>query len=124
MRHNQDTAPPDSAASSRLGMRHWVIGAIACVAVVWSAAAFVQEAYLSHKLSQQASALRDQNTLITGQNQAYRKDIQGITSGTAAEEEARQNGYSRSSERVYLVTITPNPSPSPSPSASPPRHSP
>ncbi|HYM67633.1 MAG TPA: hypothetical protein VEW68_10095 [Patescibacteria group bacterium] len=95
------------------------------IAVIWAAIAFVQEAALSHKLSQQAAALRDQNAVIAAQNRAYSKDVQGITSGTADEEEARQNGYARPNERLYLVTITPSPSapPSPSPSASP-RHSP
>jgi len=107
-------------------MRHAVIGAAVGVALIWAAVAFVQEAALSHKLSQQAAGMRNQNAMIASQNQAYRRDVQGITSGTADEEEARQNGYAKSTERLYLVSIAPSPSPSPNPSPSSPapRHSP
>jgi hypothetical protein len=124
MRQTQDTAPPDSVPTRRLGVRHAIIGVAAGVAMVWAGLAFVQEAALSRRLSGQAAALREQNALIAAQNQAYRKDIQGITSGSAGEEEARQNGYAKPSEHLYLVNLTPSPSPSPSPSSSPPRPSP
>jgi hypothetical protein len=86
--------------------------------VAWMAFAYAQEAYLAHRLSQQASDLRHQNTLIAAQNQGYHKDIQAISNGAADEEEARLNGYSRPSERLYLVTA-PSPPASPSPSARP-----
>jgi len=36
-----------------------------------------------------------------------------MTSGAANEEEARQNGYARAGERVYLITEAPSPSPTP-----------
>jgi hypothetical protein len=84
--------------------------------------AYAQEAYLSHKLGQQESDLRQQNALIGEQNQGYHRDIQAITTGAADEEEARLSGYSRPQERVYLVTAPPSPTPpavSPSPKASP-----
>ena len=126
MRQSQATPAPDAVPTSRFGLRHAVIGAVIGVAVLWAAVAFAQEATLSHRLSQQAASLRNENSVIAAQNQAYRKDVQGITSGTADEEEARQNGYARPNEHLYLVTITPSPSPppSPSPSSTAPRHSP
>ncbi|MFI5282022.1 MAG: septum formation initiator family protein [Candidatus Dormibacterales bacterium] len=104
---------------------HWVsarraaYAVVICFALVWGGGAFAQEAYLSHKLNQQVAQLRTQNQVLAEQNQAYGKDVQGISSGSAGEEEARLNGYSRPNEHVYLVTVTPSPSPSPSPTSSP-----
>ena len=80
----------------------------------------VQEAFLVHRLGQQVSDLRRQDALIGAQNQGYHKDITAITSGAASEEEARLNGYSRPSEKLYLVNGTPSPAaPKSTPSASP-----
>ena len=100
-------------------MRQAVVLVVAGVALVWAGVAFAQEAYLSHRLSQQVSDLRNQNAEIAAQNAGYRKDVQGLTSGTADEEEARLNGYARPHEKLYLVTTPPSPSPNPSPRPSP-----
>jgi cell division protein FtsB len=89
--------------------------------LAWAGVAFAQEAYLSHRLSQQVYDMRKQNADIAAQNTGYRKDVQGLTSGTADEEEARLNGYAKPNEKLYLVTTPPSPSPSPSAS---PSHSP
>jgi hypothetical protein len=109
--------------TSAFGVRHAVVIAVVLVALIWAGVAFAQEAYIGNKLSQQAADLRHQNGVIAAQNQGYKKDVQAITSGTADEEEARLNGYSRPQERLYLVTAPPTPSPTPpataSPSASP-----
>jgi cell division protein FtsB len=91
----------------------------ALVAFVWAGAAFAQEAYLSHKLSDQVSHLRKQNSEITGQNAGYRKDVDALKSGVANEEEARLNGYARPNEKLYLVTAPVSPSPTPGASVSP-----
>ncbi len=69
--------------------------------------AFVQEAYLSHQLSQQALVLRQQNAAIQAQNGGYSRDIQALMSGAGSEEQARLNGYARSDEKVYLVGAPP-----------------
>ena len=112
--------------TSAFGVRHAVVIAVVLVALIWAGVAFAQEAYIGNKLSQQAADLRHQNATIAAQNQGYKKDVQAITSGTADEEEARLNGYSRPQERLYLVTAPPTPSPTPpataSPSASPKAH--
>ena len=104
-------------------MRHAVTSIVFLVVAIWVGYAFAQEAYLSHKLSQQAADLRHQNVVIASQNQGYKKDVQAITSGSANEEEARLNGYAKPNERTFLVTTPPSPSPTPaaSPSA-PPTH--
>ena len=102
-----------------LGLRHAVVIAVVLVGVAWAGVAFAQEGYLGHKLNQQVADLRKQNAILAIQNQGYRKDVLGITSGSAAEEEARLNGYARPSERLYLVTAIPSPSPTPPASASP-----
>jgi len=86
------------------------------LALAWAGVAFAQEAYVGHKLSQQAADLRQQDAVLAAQNQGYRKDVQAITSGAANEEEARLNGYAKPQERLYLVTAPPSPVPSPSPS--------
>ena len=78
-----------------------------------------QEAFVSHRLLQQAADLRHQNVVIAAQNQGYKKDVQAITSGSANEEEARLNGYAKPNEHTYLVTTPPSPSPTPPASAAP-----
>ena len=101
------------------GVRQLVIFLVAAVGLAWAGVAFAQEAYLSHLLSQQVSDMRKQNAEIAAQNSGYRKDVQGLTSGTADEEEARLNGYAKPNEKLYLVTTPPTPSPRPLPSHSP-----
>ena len=93
-----------------------MIAAIVFVALVWAGVAFVQEAALSHRLSQQVSDLRKQNAAISAQNAGYKKDVQALTNGAADEEEARLNGFARPNEKTYLVA---SPSPSAPAAASP-----
>jgi hypothetical protein len=122
MRHSKAMVAAGNVRGSAFGMRRaLLIGALLLLGL-WTAFAFAQEAYIGHKLSQQAADLHRQNMVLAAQNQGYRKDVQAITSGTASEEEARLNGYARAQERVYLVTVAPSPSPaSPMPSAAPSR---
>ena len=118
MRHSKALTVAGSVRTSLFGMRTLVLLVIAGAVLVWAGIAFAQEAYLSHRLSQQVSDLRRQNAEIAAQNAGYKKDVQALSSGTADEEEARLNGYARPNEKLYLVT-TPSPSPSPSPRPSP-----
>ena len=104
-----------SVRTNSFGVRKTVVGLAAAAALVWAGIAFAQEAYIGHKLSQQVSDLRKQNTEIAAQNAGYRKDVQGLTNGTADEEEARLNGYAKPNEKTYLVTTPPSPSPNASP---------
>jgi cell division protein FtsB len=119
MRFSKAIVAGGTLRTSAFGVRHAVIAMIALVAFVWVGAAFAQEAYLSHKLSDQVSNLRKQNSLLVGQNAGYRKDVAALKSGVANEEEARLNGYARPNEKLYLVTAPVSPSPSTAPSASP-----
>src|SRR6202140_3592139 len=119
MRYNRAIVASGTLRSNTLGVRRAVMIAVVLVALVWAAIAFAQEAFIGHKLSQQVADLRHQNVVLAAQNQGYKKDVQGITSGTANEEEARLNGYSKPQERLYLVTAAPSPSPTPASSASP-----
>jgi cell division protein FtsB len=119
MRNSKVLVAAGSVRTGGLSMRHVVTSAVFLVVAIWVGYAFAQEAYLSHKLSQQAADLRHQNTVLASQNQGYRKDVQAITSGSANEEEARLNGYAKPNERTYLVTTPPSPSPTPSAAASP-----
>ena len=93
----------------------FLLAALALLAgwIVW---AFAQELYLSYQLSRQASELRSQNAALQVANEGYRRDIAAVSSGAAAEEEARLNGYSRSDEKLYLVS-----SPASQPARSPAR---
>jgi cell division protein FtsB len=119
MRNSRVMVASGTLRTSAFGVRHAVVIAVVLVALIWAGIAFAQEAYIGHKLSQQVADLRHQNVVLAAQNQGYKKDVQGITSGTADEEEARLNGYSKPQERLYLVTAAPSPSPTPAPSASP-----
>ena len=71
---------------------------------VWMIGSFAQEALLSQGLERQASGLRERNAALAAQNAAYGRDIDVMSSGAGAEEEARLNGYARSDEKVYLVS--------------------
>jgi cell division protein FtsB len=116
--NNKAVAATGTLRSKSIGARQLVVLTIAAVAIVWAGIAFAQEAYVSHKLSQQAADLRQQNAQLAAQNAAYKKDVQTITSGDAAEEDARLNGYAKPNERTFLVA-PPTPSASPSPTARP-----
>src|SRR2546430_10384256 len=118
MRHSRALTVAGSVRTSSFGLRKMVLLIAAAIVLVWVGIAFAQEAYLSHRLSQQVSDLRRQNAQIAAQNGGYQKDVQALTSGTADEEEARLNGYAKPNEKLYLVTTPPSPSPSPSASPS------
>jgi cell division protein FtsB len=119
MRQSKALTAVGTVRTNAFGMRQLVVLVVGGVALVWGGIAFAQEAYLSHKLSQQVSDLRRQNAEIAAQNAGYKKDVQALQSGTADEEEARLNGYARPNEKTYLVTTQPSPTPSPRPSPSP-----
>jgi cell division protein FtsB len=116
MRYSKVIVATGSVRSGAFGVRHVLLFAVVALAVLWAGVAFAQEAYVGHKLSQQAADLRQQNTVLAAQNQGYHKDVQALTSGAADEEEERLNGYAKPQERLYLVTAAPSPVPSPSPS--------
>jgi cell division protein FtsB len=120
MRYSKVIVATGTVRSGAFGVRHALLFAVVALAVLWAAVAFAQEAYVGHKLSQQAADLRHQNAVLAAQNQGYHKDVQALTSGSANEEEARLNGFARPQEHLYLVTAAPSPvaSPSPSPHAS------
>lgn len=103
-----------SVRTTSFGVQHIVIALIGSVALVWAGVAFAQEAYVSHRLSQEVSDLRRQNAGIAAQNAGYKKDVQALTNGGGDEEEARLNGFAKPNEKTYLVAPA-NPSPSPSP---------
>lgn len=119
MRYSKVIVASGTVRTNALGLRHAVVIAVVAVGVIWAGVAFAQEAYIGHKLNQQVTDLRKQNTNLAAVNQGYRKDVQAITNGSADEEEARLNGYARPNERLYLVTAVPTPSPVPAASPSP-----
>ena len=89
-------------------------------AALWMAWAFAQEAWTAHRLSAQVAALHQQNAALASQNQSYARDISTVQSGGASEEVARENGYAKPGEHVYVVasptpagtggTVVPRPS--------------
>jgi len=119
MRNSKVLVASGTVRTGGLSMRHLVILAVIAVVAIWVGYAFVQEAYLSHKLSSQAADLRHKNTVLAAQNQGYKRDVQAITNGSADEEEARLNGYAKPNERTFLVTTPVSPSPTPPAKASP-----
>src|SRR3979490_1663914 len=124
MRYTKAIVAGGTLRTNAFGMRHAVVTSVILAASVWAGVAFVQEAYIGHRLTQQVVDLRKQNSLLAAQNNGYHKDVQAITSGAADEEEARLNGYAKPQERLYLITAAPSPSPTPMapPPASPKAH--
>ncbi|HYW26864.1 MAG TPA: hypothetical protein VE953_22035 [Terriglobales bacterium] len=90
----------------RLTHQTFLLAAMA-VFGLWMVGSLIQELSLNRSLSQQAAALSDRNAALRSTNDAYRKDIGSVTSGAAAEEEARRDGYARSNEKLYLITTPP-----------------
>jgi cell division protein FtsB len=72
-------------------------------AALWMVWAFGQEAWAAHRLNAQAADLRQANAALAAQNQAYARDIATVQSGAASAEVARQNGYAKPGEHVYVV---------------------
>jgi cell division protein FtsB len=107
---NKPTTAAGTIRVTAFGLRQTVVLIAAGIALIWGIVAFAQEAYISHRLSQQVSELRQQNAQIAAQNAGYQKDIEALTNGSADEEEARQNGFARPNEKVFIIT-TPSPSP-------------
>lgn len=107
---NKPTTAAGTIRVTAFGFRQTVILIAAGLMLLWGIVAFAQEAYISHRLSQQVTDLRKENANIAAQNDGYRKDVAAITNGTADEEEARINGFARPNERVFIVT-TPSPTP-------------
>jgi cell division protein FtsB len=96
----------------RLSHQTFLLAAMAIVGL-WLVGSLVQELSLNQSLNQQAATLQDQNASLRTTNGAYRKDIGAVTSGAAAEEEARRDGYARSGEKLYLVGTPPPSTPEP-----------
>ena len=113
MRHRNNAASVQTA--SRRASRSSEVLVLGCllIAGVWIAYSFAQEVILSHHLSQQAYSMRMQNQTLQAENSGYQRDIAGVASGAAAEEESRINGYVRSDERIYLVSAPPANTPAP-----------
>jgi cell division protein FtsB len=99
-----------------------VLGVLALV-FLWLVVSLGQELYLDLQLAHQVAELRKSNAEMEAANQSYQRDIAASMAGAAAEEEARQNGYARPDERLYLIgSPAPDPSPwspTPGPSSSP-----
>jgi cell division protein FtsB len=77
----------------------------------WALYSLAQESYLSFQLNQQAAQLKRQNDELAAQNDGYRRDTLALQSGSAAEEDARLNGYAKPDEKVYLVGPPPSAAP-------------
>jgi len=98
----------------RLSHQAILLGVMALIGL-WMIGSLVQEISLDRSLSHQASQLREQNATIAATNQGYQRDIGAVTSGAAAEEEARKDGYARSDEHLYIVATPHPPTPPPHP---------
>src|SRR5437016_7788469 len=94
----------------RISRETLIVGLLVLVAIwlVWS---FAQEVILSRDLGHQAADLRQQNSALQAENRGYQRDIVASTSGAAAEEEARGDGYSKPKEKLYLIGDSPSPTP-------------
>jgi len=107
--------PPGAPRPRTFNVRRPVLIVVFAVIAAWALVGYAQEAYVGHRLAQQVADLRNQNAVIAAQNDGYRRDVQAIDNGSADEEEARLNGYTKPGEKVFLITDPPTPSPSAKP---------
>jgi cell division protein FtsB len=104
MRHHRASAIYGIVNQQRIRLSRRRLAAIGIAAVTsWMVWSFAQEVLLSHDLSHQAAELRQQNAALQSENRGYQRDIAASTSGAAAEEDARDDGYSKPREKLYLV---------------------
>src|SRR5205807_8701485 len=97
-----------------------VLRAVMALVALWVVGSLIQAIALNQSLGRQANDLRRQNASLQATNATYRRDIAAVSSGAAAEEEARQNGYARGDEKTYIISTPPPPPatrPQPRPSA-------
>ena len=113
MRHRRASAS-NGILDQRVRLSHqtFLLAAMAVIGL-WMVGSLVQEVSLNQSLSRQSADLRDRNASLRATNDEYRKDIAAVSSGAAAEEEARKDGYARSDERIYLIGTPPPPTPAP-----------
>lgn len=109
------TVSPRFQASRRALARGAVV-----VLVAWLGWAFADEAWTASRLAAQASDLRHRNAVMQAQNDQYQRDIATVESGAAGEEVARENGYAKPGEHIYVVaTPAPAAPASPGPGGAP-----
>ncbi|TMD12460.1 MAG: hypothetical protein E6J00_11670 [Chloroflexi bacterium] len=87
------------------------------VIVLWGVWAFGSEMLLNLRLNAQVDALRAQNARLADSNAQTLTELKTAASAAAMEESARQQGYYRQGEQVYVI-VQPSPSAAPAPSAS------
>jgi cell division protein FtsB len=111
MRHRKASAIY-GIVNQRLRVSHQtLVLAVMAIAAIWLVWSFAQEVLLSQGLARQATDLRQQNAALQTENRGYQRDIVASTSGAAAEEEARGDGYSKPKEKLYMVGDSPAPTP-------------
>jgi cell division protein FtsB len=111
MRHRTASASHGTVHRRRALTPQTLLAGVVAVVCLWLLISLIQELSLSHSLSQQAADVGAQNSALSTANDGYQRDIAAITSGAAAEEEARQDGYARSDEKLYIITTPPPPAP-------------
>ncbi len=86
------------------------------VVVLWVVWAFSSELMLNLRLNHQVEALKTQNAQLAHANAQVRRELETAESPAAMEQAAREHGYARPGEDVYIVA---RPSASVSPAVSP-----
>jgi len=104
MRRRLASASDGTVDQRRVLSKELLVAVGLAALAIWMVVAFAQELVFAHGLSAQARALAAQNAQIAAVNQGYSQDIADVSTGAAAEEDARQNGYARSDEKLYLIT--------------------
>ena len=67
MRYTKAIVAGGTLRANAFGMRHAVVTSVIVAASIWAGVAFVQEAYIGHRLSQQVGDLRKQNNVLAAQ---------------------------------------------------------
>ena len=111
MRHRKPSAIYGIVDKRLRLSRETLILVVLAAAAAWLVWSFAQEVFLSRDLGRQAAELHQQNATLQAENRGYQRDIMASTSGAAAEEEAREDGYSKPKEKLYMVGDSPAPTP-------------
>ncbi|HEV2952724.1 MAG TPA: hypothetical protein VG015_01375 [Candidatus Dormibacteraeota bacterium] len=102
------------------------------ILILWVVYALAPEAQFYRRVMGQEAAIKRQNDALAQENLGYERDIAAVLTGASIDADARQNGYAKPGDQVYVVGGVPSPIPShkavpaapgnpPKPPPSPPR---
>jgi cell division protein FtsB len=104
--------PRTSRSKLHLAAPDRLIWLVVGVVIFWGVWAFGSELMLNLRLSEQVSSLRSQNARLAASNTETRQALEGASSASSLEELARNQGFTKPGEQLYVI-VSPGPGKTP-----------